>query len=43
MLVELTKAKKRRGEHRLGSNGPALLLRGSLINERREERDCVSR
>ena len=37
-----TKAKKRRGEHRLGSSGPPLLVRGSLINEPREERDCVS-
>jgi hypothetical protein len=41
--AESAKAKKRRGEHRLGSSGPPLLVRGSLINEPREERDCVSR
>jgi hypothetical protein len=42
MLLEFTKAKKRRGEHRLGSSGPPLLVRCSLISEPREERDCVS-
>src|SRR5687767_6895918 len=37
------KAKKRRGEHRLGSSGPPFFVRCSLMNETREERDCVNR
>jgi hypothetical protein len=40
--LEFAQAKKRRGEHRLGSSGPPSLVRDSLINEPRAERDCVS-
>ena len=41
--AESAKAKKRRGEHRPGSSGPPLRVRGPLINKPREERDVSVR
>jgi hypothetical protein len=42
MPSESAKAKKKRGEHRLGRSGPPFAPGGSLINKPREERDCVN-